>query len=124
MKEKDMHMPAWLCVFGCVLSAGALACLVLCFVVSVYALIGFALCLCLGVAAILCYKNQWVEMIDDNEFIYSTMFGNETKYYFSDIESLKQNADSMTLHLKNGKIHIESCAVISERFANAINSKL
>ena len=115
MKEKDMHMPAWLCVLGCVLLAGALACLVLCFVVSVYALIGFALCLCLGVAAILCYKNQ---------FIYSTMFGNETKYYFSDIESLKQNADSMTLHLKNGKIHIESCAVISERFANAINSKL
>ncbi len=119
-----MHMPAWLCVLGCILLAGALACLVLCFVVSVYALIGFALCLCLGVAAILCYKNQWVEMIDDNEFIYSTMFGNETKYYFSDIESLKQNADSMTLHLKNGKIHIESCAVISERFANAINSKL
>ena len=63
MKEKDMHMPAWLCVLGCVLLAGALACLVLCFVVSVYALIGFALCLCLGVAAILCYKNQWVEMI-------------------------------------------------------------
>jgi len=124
MKEKDMHMPAWLCVLGCVLLAGALACLVLCFVVSVYTLIGFALCLCLGVAAILCYKNQWVEMIDDNEFIYSTMFGNETKYYFSDIESLKQSADSMTLHLKNGKIHIESCAVISERFANAINSKL
>lgn len=77
-----------------------------------------------GSRGILCYKNQWVEMIDDNEFIYSTMFGNETKYYFSDIESLKQNADSMTLHLKNGKIHIESCAVISERFANAINSKL
>ena len=110
--------------FGLRFIGGALACLVLCFVVSVYALIGFALWLCLGGAAIFWYKREWVEMIDDNEFIYITMFVNETKYYFYDIESLKQNADSMTLHLKNGKIHIESCAVISERFANAINSEL
>lgn len=122
--KKDMYLPKWVCVLGSVFLIGAAVCLICSFTISVYALLGFVVCLCIGIAAVLCWKNQWAEMINDHEFIYSTMFGKKTKYRFSAIRNLKQNSDSVTLYFDNGKIHIESCAIISEEFAEKINHAL
>ena len=63
-------------------------------------------------------------MTDNYEFVYSTMFGRQYQFCFSEIIDLKQGNDSMTLLLENGKVHIESCALVSERFADRINGVL
>lgn len=119
MKKKDLYLPIWIFAFGIVLVLGALVFLYSS-LKNPYLLIGAVLCLGLGIAAILCWKNQWIEVIDDHSFVYSTMFGKQTKYHTSQIVDLKQNADSMTLVLDSGKVHIESCAIMSERLIEMI----
>ena len=124
MKEKDMYLPAWVCGLGIFMLAAAAALLVCTFAFSVYCVIGTVICLPVGIFVLLCWKNQWARMETSDIFTYSTMFGNQKQYRFSDIRELKQNSDSMTLILQNGKIHIESCVVLSDRFADAINHAL
>ncbi len=121
MKKKDMHLPVWVLILGIVLmGAGGVCLYYLKEDVLLFAL-GAAVCFLLGVAAILCWKNQWAEMISDEAFIYSTMFGNEKTYRFSEIREFKRNPDSVTLILETGKVHIESVAVLSERFRKALS---
>ena len=126
--KKDMYLPNWVCVLGVVFLAASIVCVVISFTVSLFSmigcLIGAVICLVIGIAAILCWKNQWAEMINNYEFVYSTMFGRQYQYRFSEIKDLKQSNDSMTLFLENGKMHIESCALVSERFADRINGIL
>ena len=123
MKKKDLYLPVWVCALGIILIIGALVFLYFS-IKYYYLLIGTIICLGVGIAAILCWKNQWVEVIDDHSFIYSTMFGKQIKYHTSQIVELKENPDSMTLILNNGKVHIESCAIISERFIEMITKRL
>ena len=52
------------------------------------------------------------------------MFGNKYVYRFDDIKHLRLNKDSMTLFVADGKVHIESCAILSDRFVNLVNQKL
>ena len=122
--KKDMYLPNAVCGLGIFFLACGVACAVASFIYSLYLLIGVVFCLALGVAAVLCWKNQWVQMLNDSEFIYSTMFGTKIKYRFSEITDIKQNIDSMTLILESGKVHIESCAIISDKFADKINGTL
>lgn len=124
MEERDMYLPSWVCGLGIFLLVAAAALLVCTFTVASYCAVGAAVCLILGVLAIMCQKNQWVRMETNDIFTYSTMFGNQKQYRFSDICELKKNNDSMTLILRNGKVHIETCAVLSERFASAIGNAL
>ena len=119
--SKDMYLPAWLLVFGLFSLAVAVVLFAFAMSESMYLLIGFVIFFTLGFAAILCQQNQWAKMNDDGTFTYSTMFGNKKEYRFSDIIELKQNSDSRTLILENGQVHIESIAVMSERFVDAIN---
>ena len=120
--KKDMFLPQFLAGFGIACIVLSLVIMLVAFFVSLYILIGFVFFFTLGFTAILCQQNQWAEMIDDETFIYSTMFGNKKQYRFSDIRSLRQNTDSHTLILEKGKVHIESIAVMSERFVDAINA--
>ena len=88
-----------------------------------WALLAVALLL-LGVGALLCWRNQTIQMLSDDEFEYSTFLGNKKLYRFDDIVALRRNKDSMTLMLKNGKVHIESNAVLTQRLADRINRAL
>ena len=54
-------------------------------------------------------------------FEYSTMFGNRKTYAFSQITQVKQNPDSYTVFADGDKIHIEACAVLSERLLINLN---
>ena len=121
--KKDVYLPLWVLGLGIFLLLAAVGCVVLCFTVSVYALIGTLLCLALGIAAILCWKNQWIQMLNDREFIYSTMFGRQSRHSFSEIRELKLNSDSMSLILEDQKLHVEACALVSDRFGAAINKQ-
>lgn len=125
MKEKDMYLPIWVCGLGVFLLAAAVACAVAGVILSnPWFVLGVLACLSVGIAAILCWKNQWVMVVNESEFVYSTMFGRQTTYRFSQITGLKQNSDSMTLLLDDMKVHIESCAIISERFGKYLDRAL
>ena len=123
-RDKDMYLPVWVLGLGVVFLVGALICLVLTFTASIFSLIGFVICMGFGTAAVLCWKNQWAIMVDQDSFVYSTMFGKKKQYHFSDIKELKPNSDSVSLVCEDGKIHIERCAIMSDRFITAIDSIL
>ena len=77
-----------------------------------------------GAVSMLCWKNQSIRMISDEEFEYTTFLGNTRRYAFRDITALRQNQDSLTLFVGKDKVHIESMAIISQRLADRINQAL
>ena len=121
----DMFLPDWLLLFGIVLVLGGIIAGIALFGTLGYAslliLVGASV---LGVLAVMCWKNQSVRVLSDTEFEYTTFLGNKNVYRFDEINGLKQNSDSMTLFVGDGKVHIESCAIITERFANLVNEAL
>lgn len=119
----DMFLPAWLLGFGCFLGVAAVGCLVAAFVTKIWILIAaFAVLGALGIAAWLCWRNQTIRIVDEFRFEYTTFLGNKRTYYFSDIKKLRANADSWTLYVGDGKIHIESIVIISEKLIEIISN--
>lgn len=90
----------------------------------VAAAIAALVCFILAAAAMLCWKNQSARMLSDDEFEYKTFLGNTRRYSFSQITQLKQNPDSCTLFVGKEKIHIETCAILTDRFIERINRQL
>lgn len=114
--KKDVCLPVAPLVLAIFLFACAARCIVGCIFVSLYFLIPAVITLLVGLAAFLSWKNQWIVIENEDEFTYSTMFGRKHRYRFSDIQEIKQNADSKTLILENGKVHIEAMAIVSDQF--------
>ncbi len=124
-EEYDVHLPNFLLAFGFALVAGAVALAVAYFFVwNKMLLIFAAFALVLGVSAVMCRRNQKIRVTSDEEFEYTTFLGNKHVYRFSDITALKRNNDSMTLFVGGKKVHIESMAIISKRFATLVNNAL
>lgn len=121
----DMYMPIWLLAFAMVLLVGGVF-------VGIFAIISLSLgagiativASGLGITALLCWKNQTIRMLSEDTFEYSTFLGNKTVYRFSDIKGIKENNDSITLFVANGKVHMESSAIVTERLAERINRQL
>ena len=63
-------------------------------------------------------------MISDEQFTYTTMFGNTYTYRFADIQGLRKNKDSMTVFVAGKKVHMESMAIFSDRLVDLINREL
>ena len=121
----DMFLPMWLLAFSLVLSIiGCTLVIVSIFKFSLWAVIGAALAIVLGIAALLCWRNQSIVISSDETFVYTTFLGNKKTYYFNDITGLKKNNDSLTLVLGKNKVHIESCAFLTDRLVNKINAQL
>lgn len=128
MRGKDMHLPNWVCGFGVLMLACSIVLFVKCFSTSQFSMVqcilGGVICFGFGISAVLCWKNQWAEMLNDHEFIYSTMFGRQTKYCFSEIKEIRRNRADITLIMENGSVFIESSAIMSDRFASKIQCYL
>ena len=121
----DMFLPIKLLAFSVVLAmAGIFIGIYGILNASVGAIIGAVFALALGVCALLCWKNQTITVISDEEFEYSTFLGKKIVYRFSDIRLIRKNNDSMTVYVGNGKVHIESMAILSERLIERINKQL
>ena len=86
--------------------------------------IGGAAIVIFGIAALMCWKNQKVYILSEEEFTYTTFLGRTYTYRFDEIEALKRNKDSLTLVLKYGKVHIESMAIMSDHFKEKILQSL
>ena len=121
----DMYLPVWLLAFAMLLLFGGVG-IGICAIISLSGLAGVGAIACegLGFLALLCWKNQAIRMLSDESFEYSTFLGNKTIYQFSDIKGLRENQDSMTLFVADGKVHIESCAIVTERLTKRINEQL
>lgn len=121
----DMFLPDRLLAMSLVLLIGGVACTVFSvFKFAVWAVLCAVLGIVLGIIALLCWKNQTIHIISDEQFTYTTMFGNTRTYSFSDIKGLRKNQDSLTLFVANDKVHIESMAVLSERLVELIDKAL
>ena len=78
----------------------------------------------LGITLFLCWKNQTIRIISEEQFVYKTMFGREHTYNFADIQGLRPNKDSVTLFVAGEKVHMESMAVLSEALVRKLNMAL
>lgn len=120
----DMFLPDRLLAMSVIFVVGGLVSLILAITSSLTWIIGVIICFAFGIAALLCWKNQSIHIISDEQFTYTTMFGKVRTYSFSDIQGLRRNQDSLTLFVANEKVHIESMAIISERLVERINNAL
>ena len=120
----DMFLPDRLLAMSVILVVGGLVSLILAITSSLTWLIGVIICFAFGIAALLCWKNQSIHIISDEQFTYTTMFGKVRTYSFSDIQGLRRNQDSLTLFVANEKVHIESMAILSERLVERIDNAL
>ncbi|MBR3967855.1 MAG: hypothetical protein IKJ91_12370 [Clostridia bacterium] len=121
----DMYLPDRLLSMSLVFLAGGIVCAIIAiFKFAVWAIVFAVLSVVLGIFAFLCWKNQSIRIISEEQFTYTTMFGNVHTYSFSDIEGLRRNKDSMTLFVAGEKVHIESMALISDRLAELIDKAL
>ena len=116
-----VHIPRWLFFFGmAVYIAGAAVCIAMLAVGKFFVAIpGFG-CMLFGAAAMLCQLDQKVVSAGEGIYIYSTMFGKKKRFNISDFVSMKRNSDSLTLKFKNGKMHIDNLAVISDGFRESL----
>jgi hypothetical protein len=121
----DMFLPERLLAMAVVFLALGIACGVFAiFRFVVWAVLFAAFGIVFGIFALLCWKNQCIHVISDEQFTYTTMFGNTYTYSFADIQGLRKNQDSMTLLVANKKVHIESMAILTDRLVDRINAAL
>lgn len=121
----DMYLPERALAMTLVFLAGGTACAIYAAITQKVAAIVFAvLGLGLGVALLLCWKNQTIRIIDEERFVYKTMFGREHTYRFADIQGIRPNKDSVTLFVAGEKVHMESMAVLSEELVKKLNIAL
>ena len=120
----DMFLPDRLLAMSIVFLAGGIVSIALAIINSVTWVLGVVICFAFGITALLCWKNQSIHIISDEQFTYTTMFGKTRTYSFSDIQGLRRNQDSLTLFVANEKVHIESMAILSERLVERIDNSL
>ena len=121
----DMYLPDWVKWLGVFVDVLAVALLILVVTTKIWeAIILSALFGGLGIAAYLCWRNQKIVILDDKTFEYTTFLGKTTRYDFCDIKQLKPNSDSLTLFVGDGKVHIESCAIMSSELIEKIDAAL
>jgi len=90
----------------------------------VWAVVAAPICVVLGISLFLCWRNQKITVLSDEAFEYSTFLGKKTIYRFCDIKGIRKNNDSMTMFVGDGKVHIESAAIITKELADRINRQL
>lgn len=122
----DMFLPVWLLGLGIlfVMFGGIFGIVMIALGCAFPLIILFAALIALGIGAILCWKNQTIRMLPNDSFEYSTFLGNKRVYRFSEILGFRENSDSFTLYVGDGKVHIESCAIMSARLEDRINKQL
>ena len=116
-----VHIPKCLFFLGmAVYIAGAAVCVAMLAVGKFFVAIpGFG-CMLFGAAAMLCQLDQKVVSAGEGIYVYSTMFGKKKRFNICDFVSMKRNSDSLTLKFKNGKMHIDNLAVISDGFRESL----
>lgn len=122
----DMFLPAWMFTVGlfCLVFGIIMGIVFVALQISVLLIVLAAALVLVGVAEIMCWKNQTIHMLPNDSFEYSTLFGKKTIYCFDEIKGIKNGNDSITLFVGEGKVHIDSIAIVSQRLFQRINKQL
>ncbi len=78
----------------------------------------------IGIAALMCWKNQMIRILSDEKFEYTSFLGNKYTYRFDEITKIRKNSDSLTVFVRDKKVHIENCAIISNELIKALNKSI
>ena len=120
----DMFMPAWLLTVGLLFaSIGVLIGFVMIYFSPAFVAAGAVLAL-IGGVLLLWWKNQMIHMLPDDTFRYRTMFGKKTVYRFSEIRGIKRGNGYVVLLMGEGKVYVDSSAIVSDRLAERIDQRL
>ena len=126
----DMYLPGamlgfaiFLAVVAVALAAG-FAALLVSGMLLVPLLAVAAVFLALAALAFLCWKNQAVRIVDESSFEVTTFLGKTKRYFFSEITGAKENNDSYTIFVGKDKVHVESIAVVTERFFAVLSAAI
>lgn len=121
----DMFLPDWLLIFGMILLlVGLVASIAAITILHIIILpIGIGIMI-VGILAVLCWRNQTIRIISSTQFEYKTFMGRKIRYRFDEIRGIRENNDSMTLFVGNGKVHMESCAIFTQELADFIDEAL
>lgn len=112
----DMYLPMFMFGFSVFLLLCGVGCIAASAVImDAWPLLVALPALVLGAAALLCWKNQTIKIVSEDEFVYTTFLGNPFTYRFSEITDMKSNPDSVTVCVGERKIHMESMAIKSDR---------
>ena len=122
----DMYLPAWMFVLGLLfVMFGVILGTVLSILQISVLLVLLAIVVVLwGMAMLMWWKNQTIRILSEETFEYCTFLGKKTLYRFDAIRGIKKGSDSTTVFVGEGKVHIESVAIVSERLAERINAQL
>ena len=121
----DMFLPRKFQVLSVVLTVIGILLGVYAFLrTPLWAVIVSPVCLILGISLFLCWRNQKITVLSDETFEYSTFLGKKTVYRFDEIKGIRKNSDSMTMFVGDGKVHIESAAVMTKALSERINRQL
>lgn len=121
----DMYLPDFLLAFGIVLMLGGVGFGVAAAItLNIWLVVIAAGGILLGIAAVMCWKNQTIRILTSDKFEYTTFLGNTYTYSFYDITGIRKNSDSFTLFVGDKKVHIESMAIMSPRLVDSINKAL
>ena len=122
----DMYLPAWMFVLGAffVMFGVILGTVLSILQISVLLVVLAILVVVWGMAMLMWWKNQTIRILSEETFEYCTFLGKKTLYRFDAIRGIKKGSDSTTVFVGEGKVHIESVAIVSECLAERINAQL
>ena len=118
----DVYISSFLLVFSLFLILiGIGLAIALIFYFNIWIIVAGICFILFGILAFICWRNQTIKVISEDKFEYTTFWGNSYEYRFNDITAVKHNTDSTTIFVGKKKVHIESIAVVSDRFSNLLN---
>lgn len=121
----DMYLPDYVMGIGLVMFVIAMGFIVAFVFKHAVWMAAIAVCsILIGIAALMCWKNQMIRIISDEKFEYTTFLGNKYTYRFDEITKIRKNSDSLTVFVRDKKVHIENCAIISNELINALNKAM
>jgi hypothetical protein len=124
-RKADMQAPRKVAVFGIAMVLSGIFLAVIAILSLTWSMLFFAFFSFVSAAvAFLSYKFCRIFVLSDTEFQYTTFLGKKKIYKFEHIRWVKSNYDSRVIVLVDGKIHIESNAILSERLKVLFNKEL
>ena len=122
----DVFLPVWMLVTGVLfVGLGAVFCAVL-IALSILpvAFLLPAVLVLVGIVFILYWKNQTIRILTNDSFEYRTLWGKGVVYRFGEIKGIKKSMGSIIMLVRDGKVYIDSGAILSGRLIELIDKRL
>jgi len=90
----------------------------------IFLILGAVVLALIGVAALMCWKNQTIHLQPNDTFVHRTFLGRKKVYRFSEIKGVKKGNGYTFLLVGVDKVYIDSSMIVSDALMERINSQL